>query len=226
MENLLIRKRIAVFSNKQLDEFLQRVVEVSDSLKNNTLSQSISDLKKSAKEFHDMRVAIPTTAYTKKIHETGNQADEIFMRIKLAVWYTEAWQTGQPKEAAQKVKTILSCYGNIPNAGIVKKFVDYDSLAVKLRAETNAVSTLKLENCLNQIQTLTKEYRQDIVNRETYWKSLKGKRKEARLQALNDYKSLRNKIEALAEINGEAEVSNFVWQVNQALIRIAPNEKK
>jgi hypothetical protein len=225
MKNLVIRKRTEKFTNKQLDEFMQRVVEVSGTLKNNALSKYVSDFTKSAKGFHDLRVAESSALYTQKIHKAGIQADEIFRKIKSLVDYSLLWQTGQMKEAAERVKEILSCYGNIPNVGITKKFVDYDSMLVKLRAENNAVSVLKLGESLNQIQTLTKEFRESVVNRDNYRSVLKGRRRAARIQAMEDYLTLRGKVEAFAEINGGTEVSDFIRLINETLIYLGMSVK-
>lgn len=223
MSTLIIRKAEKNFTNKQFDEFLQRVVEVSDSLKNNTLSKYVADLKKSVKDFHDFRVFKTTASYTMKINDIGYQADAIFRKLKLAIDYSEVWQTGQVKDSALKFKEIFSCYGNIPMVGIVKKFVDYDSLITKMQADKQSVTALKFDESLSQLSLLVRQYRKALVERDEYFTSLKGRRKAARIQAWNDYVALRSKVEAYAEISGGQEVEAFVSQVNQAQIRISPN---
>ncbi|MBQ3655455.1 MAG: hypothetical protein II956_01250 [Bacteroidales bacterium] len=222
MKNLVIRKRVQSFTNKQFDEFMQRVVEVSDSLKNNTLSKYVTDLKNSVKEFHDSRVSKSTTSYTQKINDIGIQADAIFRKMKLAVDYSEVWQTSQIKDAAVKIKDVFSCFGNIPAVGIVKKFVDYDSLVTQLQADKQSVSALKLDESLSQISTLIRQYRKALVERDEYSSSLKGKRRAARVKAWYDFVTLRSKVEAFAEMNGEKDVETFVSLVNEAMIRVVP----
>ena len=95
MKNLVIRKRVAYFSNWQFDDFMQRAVKASGSLKNNAFSKYVSDFDKSVKEFQECRKATTSSSYTLEIRKTASQADEIFRKIKMAVDYTSLCLTGQ-----------------------------------------------------------------------------------------------------------------------------------
>ena len=225
MKNLFVRKRIANFTNRQVDEFLQRVIKASDSLNNEAFSKYLSKLNESAKAFHDLRMVMPPSQYTKQISETCRQADEIFRKIKITADYSAVCLTGQEQEAGQKVKTVISFYGNIPFTGTVKKFVDYDSFVNKLSLDEETVKTLNLKEPLEKIADLTKEYRETNLLRDTYRQDIKGRRKAARIEALEDYTTLRDYVEGYATVKDAGEVSTFVGLVNEALINVSPNKK-
>jgi hypothetical protein len=226
MKNLVIRKKVSKFSNRQVDEFLLRVVEVSGSLKNNTFQKYVANLNKSANNFHDLRLAMSPKELTSKIQKTGREADGVFRDIKIALEYSARLAAGKEQETAKKVKEIAAHYGDISRIGIVKKFADYDSFIKAVRNESGTNAVPKLEEKLSKIQALTSEYRTAIVSRDEYCSALKGKRKAARIKAVADYEALRDIVEASALMNGEAEVSSFIGQVNQALIRISPESHK
>ena len=226
MRKIILRKKIQRCTNKELEEFLLRVVKVSDSLKNNTLSKYVSDLSKSLKEFQGLRVNVSTRSYTTKIREIGNQADDVYRKLKVLVDCSAMCQAGQEQAMALKFQEIILSYGNITFAGITKKFADYEDLVLKLKGIANGSKLLKLDDKLTLLLQYITQYRNAVVSREDYVTSLKGKRKVARVKALQDYFILRDKVEALAEINGENDFSTFISQVNQALIRIFPNVSK
>jgi len=226
MRTMIFRKRIANFTNKQFDEFLQRVVKASGSLKNAAFTKLVSQLSNSAKKFHDLRMVLPASAYTEKINEIGRQADEIFRKIKMTVDYNTLCLSGKEQEAAKKFQSVIAFYGYIPQDGIVKKFVNYDSLVSELNSDTNAVTVLNLKTQLTKLADLTKEYRENILLRDNYRSGIKGKRKEARIAALKDFTNLRDSIEAFAVLNTETEVSQFSNLINEAFINVSPNSKK
>ena len=226
MRTLFIRKKIANFSNKKVDELLQRVVKASDSLKIAAFTKLVSDFNKSAKEFHNLRMKLPTTEYTQKINEISKQADDNFRMIKMIVDYNAMCQKGDLQTNAKKFKTIIAFYGNIPFTGIVKKFADYDLLVSELSKDAKIVTALKLNEFLTAISTLTKSFRQECLNRDNYRFELKGKRKAARQVALNDYSNLRDSVEAYAKLNGIKDVSNFIGVVNEALTYVCLNTNK
>lgn len=226
MRTIIFRKKIANFTNKQTDEFLQRVVKASGSLKNAAFTKLVSQLSNSAKRFHDLRMVLPASAYTEKINEIGRQADEIFRKIKMTVDYNTLCLSGKEQEAAKKFQSVIAFYGYIPQDGIVKKFVNYDSLVSELNSDTNAVTALNLKTQLTKLADLTKEYRENILSRDNYRSGIKGKRKEARITAIKDFTNLRDSIEAFAVLNTETEVSQFSNLINEAFINVSPNSKK
>jgi hypothetical protein len=223
MRNLVIRKRIADFTNWQFDDFMQRAVKASGSLKNNAFGKYVSDFDQSVKKFHELRKTLPTTEYTREIHNTASETDEIFRKIKILTDYTALCTTGQEQSAAQKIQSVLSNFGNIPSESLSKKFVNYEALTGELKKDNKPVATLKLDALINSLTLLTQTYRNTLVNRDKYRSELKGKRRKARVQALFSYLTLRDKVEAFAVINGDTEVSEFVKLVNEALIYAKPN---
>jgi hypothetical protein len=226
MGNLVIRKKISNFNNRQVDEFLLRAVTASGSLKNNAFSKYVSDLSKSANEFHNLRMALSTADYTAKIHAVCGEADDVFRKIRLTVEYSSQCLSGQEQSAALKIQPVISHYGNIAATGVVKKFADYDAFVKEMKKNAGAVSVLKLDAMLNQIAALTAQYRNLIVLRDTYCCALKGKRHAARLKALEDYTALRDCVEAFAVINSPEEVAEFVGHLNESLIIIGVKRTK
>ena len=79
---------------------------------------------------------------------------------------------------------------------------------------------------LSKLADLTKEYRENILLRDNYRSGIKGKRKEARIAALKDFRNLRDSVEAFAVLNTETEVSLFSNLINEAFINVSPNSKK
>lgn len=223
MKNLVIRKRVADFSNWQFDDFMQRAVKASGSLKNNAFSKYVSDFDKSVKEFQECRKATTSSSYTLEIRNAASQADEIFRKIKMAVDYTSLCLTGQEQGFAQKCQGVLSNYGNVPAEGLSKKFVDYEALTIDLKKDSKLLTALKLDSLVNSLSQLTVSYRSALVNRDKFRSELKGRRRAARVQALFSYMTLRSKVEAFAEMNGESEVSEFIRLINEALIYVSPN---
>ena len=223
MKSLVIRKRIAYLSNWQFDDFMQRAVKASGSLKNNAFSKYVSDFSKSAKEFHEWRKATTSSSYTLEIRTVASQADEVFRKIKMSVDYSVLCLTGQEQSSAQKIQDILTNYGNIIGEGLSKRFVDYEALIVDFKKVSKLLPVLKLDGLANSLLQLTDTYRSALVNRDKFRSELKGKRRAARVQALFSYLTLRNKVEAFAEMNGESEVSEFIRLLNEALIYVSPN---
>jgi hypothetical protein len=218
MKNLVIRKKIASFSNKTVDEFLQRAVKASGSLKNNVFNQYVSELSKSAKEFHEQRKVLSTAAYTEKIHKACKEADEAFRKLRMQVEYSALCLTGQEQSSAKEILPVISLYGNIANTGVRRKFADYDAFITDLKKVQKSVSALKLDGYINTILQLTPQYRDGISERDVYRSDIKGRRCAAREKAENDYFTLRDSVEAYARLHGQTEVAEFVKIVNEALI--------
>ncbi len=218
MSKLFIRKKIATFSNKTVDEILQRAVKASGSLKNNAFSKYVSDFTKSAGEFHKQRKVLSSASYTTEIRQACKEADEAYRKIKLAVEYSLKCLSGQMLTSAQKIQPVIDLYGNIPQGGLRKKFSDYDALIIELKKDSKALTTLQLDSFINKIAQLTTLYRDKILARDVYRSDNKGKRPTLRTKAINDFVKLRNIIEAFAEMNGTTEVSQFVSTMNETLI--------
>jgi hypothetical protein len=223
MRNLIIRKNIEKFSNWQFDDFMQRTVKASDSLNNSVFSKYVSELQKSVSGFQQERKNSPASGFTVEIHSLSTEADNVFRKIKAAADYFALWTTGPEQETAQKAKSMLSDYAGVTSAGLAKKFVDYEALITELKNDTETVSVLKIDSVVKELFSLTEQYREALKKRDKYRSNLKGRRKEARIKAEECYLTLRRKVEAFAEFNGEKEVSEFIGLVNEALIYVSPN---
>ena len=223
MRRIIIRKEIDKFSNWRFDDFMQRAVKASGSLKNNAFSMYVEEFEESVKEFQELRKTTTATTFTEEIRNLGAQADGVFRKIKAAADYSALWAEAEEKEAAVKLQSVLSHYSGVTVSGLSKKFVDYESLSAELNKDTESAQMLKTESAVEELSTLTKAYREALKNRDKYRSALKGKRKNARIKALDGYLTLRNKVEAFAEMNGGDEISEFAELINEALIYTAPN---
>ena len=126
--NSILRKQIVRISNKTIDEFLQRVVKASDSLKNNAFAKYVSNLKTSAKTFNELRFSSSGSDYTPQMREVALKADNDFKRIRLTVEFSMFCKTAQEQTDAVELNSVLKKFGNIAHVGILKKFADYEAL--------------------------------------------------------------------------------------------------
>lgn len=224
--NSILRKQIVRISNKTIDEFLQRVVKASDSLKNNAFAKYVSNLKTSAKTFNELRFSSSGSDYTPQMREVALKADNDFKRIRLTVEFSMFCKTAQEQTDAVELNSVLKKFGNIAHVGILKKFADYEALVSQLKPLSKKLTTLGLDTTVTDLEKLIVKFRELNIGRDGYRLGLKGKRFQAKEKAWEDYLSLRDYVEAFTVINGDKETSAFVGYVNEAIIYLAPNESK
>ena len=223
MTNFVLRKDMKSFSNWLFDDFMQRAVKATGSLKNKAFSNYVLEFQKSVSAFQQLRKTTSASAFTEEIRNLSIQADKVFRKIKAAVDYSALWSSGAELETAKTVTKTLSIYGGITRFGMRRRFVDYEALIIELKKDPKIATTLKLDAVLKELSQVTIKYREAHANRDKYRAELKGKRREARQKAQESYLTLRDKVEAFAEINGMTDVSEFVKLVNEALIYLCPN---
>lgn len=226
MRNLILRKQIVNISNQTFDEFLQRVVKASDSLKNNAFSKYVSSLKTSAKAFNETRSVAKSSNYTPQINAVASEMDSYFKKIRSMLEYAFLCKNGQEQSEAEKLKLSLRVVGNVPRTGIKKKFADYEALISALKPQIKTLNSLGLENCVTEMEKLIAKFREYNLNRDNDRAAVKGKSFQARNQALEDYSALRNYIEAYSLVNGDKDTAAFISLVNEAFIYLMPKTYK
>ncbi|MBQ3657179.1 MAG: hypothetical protein II956_10115 [Bacteroidales bacterium] len=226
MRNFILRKQIVNISNQTVDEFLQRVVKASDSLKNNAFSKYVSTLKTSAKAFNETRGAAKTSNYTPQIKAVALELDGYFKKIRTMLDYAALCKSGQEQSEAEKIKLSLKVIGNVPRTGIKKKVADYETLISALKPQSKTLTSLGLETCVTEMEKLIAKFREYSLSRDNDRAAAKGKSLKARNQALEDYSALRNYVEAYSVINGDKDTASFISLVNETLIYLMPKTSK
>jgi hypothetical protein len=226
MRNLILRKQIVKISNQTFDEFLQRVVKASDSLKNNAFSKYVSSLKTSAKAFNETRSEAKTSNYTPQLSAVALEMDSYFKKIRTMLDYAVLFKSGQEQTEAEKLKLSLKTVGNVPRTGLKKKFADYEALISVLKPQSKTLTSLGLETCVTEMEKLIAKFREYSLSRDNDRAAAKGKSLKARNQALEDYSALRNYVEAYSVINGDKDTAAFISLVNETLIYLMPKTSK
>ena len=226
MSTLFLRKQIVRISNQTFDEFLQRVIKASDSLKNVAFSKYVSSLKLSAKAFSEARTAAKASTYTSQIKALSVEMDNYFKKIRTMLNYAASCMSGQVQQEAENLKFSLSFIGNIPREGIKKKFADYEALVSVLKPQSKKLTSLGLETYISAMEKIIVKFRELNLNRDQDRAAIKGRRNQTRSQALEDYSVLRNYVEAYSLLNGNKDTDTFIRVVNESLIYLIPKTNK
>jgi hypothetical protein len=158
----------------------------------------------------------PGSVFTKTITQADGYRDQLDRSFDLLVESKTIDFDPNVRSAAERIERILKQYGLIRKLSYGDKTKAYSTRNKKLNSEYAAdVATIGGNILLDQQNIANEEFLNHFGDRASEKAvAISGNVKAARIVVDDIYEAIRNQVNALALVNGEADYANFIDKVN------------
>ncbi len=167
---------------------------------------------------------IVKSEFTAKIHEADKARDEIYLGMAETVTATLRHFNPNVRQAAERLKILFDTYGNVANKPLNEETSAIYNILQELKGKYTAdVASVGLTQWVAELETRNQTFEGLVKERfdETAARTTDIVMKQARAQLDEVYKTIVERVNALAIVEGVAAYEAFIKTMNAVIAKYA-----